>query len=119
MKALCFVTTLLISMSTFASGKLIFQPYKADGAKENSVLLGLSVYQKFSGPFAWVHFTGLNADRVVGSEHKLSDIYFENGLKFQPMSRFSVEGGLKLHKDVEAKSPIADTVYVKVTAQLW
>jgi hypothetical protein len=121
MKFMAFVLTMIFAATSFAGGKFIFKPYKNENAEVHSLLMGLAVDKKLAGPISWVNFTGLNQKPLHDGtvEHKLIDVYFNNAIKFKPMNAVSLEGGLELHKDVDAKAEISETYYMKLAVDLW
>lgn len=119
MKSLITVIVLMFSNVVFAGGELVFKPYKNTKSEHHSVLMGLSTEKKLMGPIVWTNFTGINEQHVEGTDHNLADIHFNNGIAFKPMDKLHIEAGLELHKDVEAKADISETVYGKIKVKLW
>jgi hypothetical protein len=108
-------------MTSFASGKLFFKPYKNSKADTHSVMMGLSVYQKFMGPFQFKNWTGLDykALDTKTAQHKLMNVHFNNSVGVTLMGKADIDAGVELHKDIDKGSDIAETYFVKISAQIW
>lgn len=118
MKSL-FALVLLFSSISFASGKFIFMPEANYTKNESKLHMGLSVYEKITGPFSFVHYSGVALDKEMQSKkHHMHDFNMMNALAIHLGDKLDLELGHKYLYNLHDKYS-EHKGFVKVAAQLW
>lgn len=119
---LIILALFLVSFTTMAKGKFMFEPYANQTTHQDGLKLGLAVNEKIMGPVQWNNFTGMGMDKEAGLEHTAQWLVFRNGIVFTTPTPLQVELGVSFNKgkDHFGKWQAWEQItYLKLSVDLW